>query len=534
MKKNVNGLSIVSMACSLLIAGCGSIQGAYDVKETHSNISAKADQIMAQAAPRLKPEPASRESKQEVNAPWLAGKSVPVAREVNLPTVLRRNIKVSMLEAACTGSLTSMAVCLTRDLGIPFRVMPEALIPLSQFAQRRSSGAAATPTPANVPGGGAQSQNLVIPLTEMPLSQFLELVASHYGVNYRVTDTGSVEIFRIETRVLRLRALAQKITNSVTVNTGFESQSKTTFTNTADDAIKNMKEAMLSLGTNAGDLIINPETKAVIVTDTPAAIARIEAYIDVENKRLTRRITVVMEELVVTNKTGNEVSVDWNVVFKAAGVSSGTQTSPSSLASSTASALALGVGGLGKFAGTALAVKALNEMGLTTVVRSMPLSTLNGSAASIGMPTIFDYVSQITSNSISNTSGTVSSPSIQQKEEKVGAFFSVTPEAQDDGTILLSYTLQDRAGNLTPYTVSVGGVATTIQQRNIQEISLAQRTVVRAGITHLVGGLDENTQSSTSRRLDVNAPIALGGSNSIHQNARRVLLLVTAVAEEGV
>ena len=63
---------------------------------------------------------------------------------------------------------------------------------------------------------------------------------------------------------------------------------------------------------------------------------------------------------------------------------------------------------------------------------------------------------------------------------------------------------------------------------------MAQRTVLRVGIPHLVGGLDERSDNSSSRRLDENAPILAGGSDSIRQNTRRVLLLVTAFAEEGV
>ena len=166
--------------------------------------------------------------------------------------------------------------------------------------------------------------------------------------------------------------------------------------------------------------------------------------------------------------------------------------------------------------------------------RSFPLSTTNGNSITIGLPTIFDYVSSVSSNAASTTTGTVSSPTIVQKEDKYGAFLTVTPEAQDDGQILVSVNLADRSGVLKPYTVQVQGSGTTVQQRNIQEANLSARTVMRSGTTQLIGGLDEVQNDSTTRRFDKDAPLLLGGSDSVNQNKRRIILLITAIVEDNI
>jgi len=50
----------------------------------------------------------------------------------------------------------------------------------------------------------------------------------------------------------------------------------------------------------------------------------------------------------------------------------------------------------------------------------------------------------------------------------------------------------------------------------------------------LIGGLDESQSDSTKRRVDADAPMLLGGSDSINLNRRRIILLVTAIIEDNI
>ncbi len=532
---------------TLAASGCGTQRTVREIQGQAMQLSHVATAKQNDMQQKVKDYPQLLLAQQEVNEPWLAGKSVPLAREVALPAVLRSRLnvgtqgiellgqaKVTIVSPECnptTYTLQRLASCLMSLVGVPVHVAPEALQPSAQFALRRA-GAGGSGAAANA--AAQTGPMLSVAPVEMELNTLLELADATWGVNHRVRENGTIDIYRLDTRVLHLKALAQKIPSSVTTSAGFKDESKTTYENTATDALSSMKASLMALGTLAGSVEVNADSKSVIVTDTPQAIERIEAYLESENKRLTRRITLVFEQLYVTSKQGRESAIDWNILHSKTNGATSSWVSPGSLATDNAAKAAFAASTDGAYAGSSGFIKALDEMGMTVTRRTFPVSTLSGNAQTIGLPTIFDYVASVTSSTSSGTTGTFSAPTITQKEDKYGVFLTVTPEAQDDGQILIGLNLADRSGTLTGYTVQVNGAGTTVQQRNIKEANLTARTVLRSGVTHLVGGLDETLSEGASRRLDENASIILGGADATNQSKRHMLLLVTAIAEDSI
>ncbi|UUZ66550.1 hypothetical protein LP417_33910 (plasmid) [Polaromonas sp. P1-6] len=370
---------------------------------------------------------------------------------------------------------------------------------------------------------------------DTPLVRLLDTIAVSYSVSYKLANDGVLEFYRLDSRTFRVKALAQKLSSRTLQSTGFDNNSQTIFEIKDSDALESIRKTILSMGTMAGSVTVSPETKAVIVTDTPESLDRIGRYLDDENKRLTRRVTLVVDQYYVNSKDKNEFSLDWNLVYGALGTGSTNRnfTSPGSLASDTAGAFSLTKTG-GKFSGSNLLIKALNEQGLMVQHRSFPLSTQNGVPVSLGLPTIFDYVQEVTFTPIGSGSTTQAAPTVKQKEERIGTYLTVTPEAQDDGQVIVSANFQDRTGTLNPFTITAGGFSSTIQQRNIDELSNMVRTVVRVGVPTVIGGMSEVVDQSTARRLDDMAPIVLGGSDAVKRSKRSMILVVTAIAEDGV
>jgi hypothetical protein len=366
----------------------------------------------------------------------------------------------------------------------------------------------------------------------MKLSDLLDTAAAAWAIKYRVAEDGGIELYRMQTRVLRLKALSQKIDHTDSQSTGFNAESKTTFTNTSSDVVLGMRTTLLALGTNAGSLDVNTDSKSVIVTDTPEAIARIEAFIDAENKRLNRRIKITVEELFVTNKRDREASVNWSALYNQLdGIIS--VSSPASLASANAGSLGFKPSA-SQAAGSSLLINALDEMGLNALQRTFVRTTLSGNPISLQDTTLFDYVPSITNNAVTGTTGTVSAPTVTSQSDRYGNFLTVTPEAQDDGQVLLSIVTSDRSVTLTPYKVEIQGSSTTVQQRTIPENVNSGRTVIRAGVPHLFSLYEEKQSASTGRRLDENAPLILGGSDVATQNKRHIFLVITAVVEDNI
>lgn len=545
MKCSRISLSVV-MLCSL--SACGLMQQQQAVQTSATDTETKIVSASKETISKVQDFRNVFERNQDVDAPWLAGRSIALAKEVTIPAALRNNVRVTTLASQCTSSLTALTTCLSASTGIPMRVKPDALMPLALFVPRGSSGSGSaaasasavrptsTAATANPPSQVSGSTGFAVEGVEIPIHKLLSMMDAYWGVSHKLNDEGVLEFYRLETRVLRLKAIAQQMNSVSKLNTGFNEASSTTMEIKNQDAVGSMRATLLAMGTLAGDVMISSDTKAVTVTDTPESIARIANYLDEENKRLTRRVTLIVEELVVSRKDLTEFSIDWNIVYGAVNnaATANSQRSPSSLASALAGALTLPVKGSGKFAGSSVLINALNEQGLTVAARSFPVSTLNGTPYSLGLPTIFDYVDKAQTNIATSGQGIVITPSISQKEDKIGSFVTITPDAQDDGQILVALKFENRSGTLTPYTVTASGGSVGVQQRNIDEINGIGKTVLRMGIPTIFGGVSELTDESQGRRLDSDVPLLLGGSDKIKRHKRSLILVITAIAEDGV
>lgn len=534
----------IAMLCSL--SACGLMQQQQAVQTSATETETKIVSASKDTVSKVQDFRNVFERNQDVDAPWLAGRSIALAKEVTIPAALRNNVRVTTLASQCNTSLTALATCLSASTGIPMRVKPDALMPLALFVPRGSSGSGSaaastvrptsTAAPANPSAQGPSNTGFAVEGVEIPIHKLLSMMDAYWGVSHKLNDEGVLEFYRLETRVLRLKAIAQQMNSVSKLNTGFNEASSTTMEIKNQDAVGSMRATLLAMGTLAGDVMISSDTKAVTVTDTPESIARIANYLDEENKRLTRRVTLIVEELVVTRKDLTEFSIDWNIVYGAVNnaTTANSQRSPSSLASALAGALTLPVKGSGKFAGSSVLINALNEQGLTVAARSFPVSTLNGTPYSLGLPTIFDYVDKAQTNIATSGQGIVITPSISQKEDKIGSFVTITPDAQDDGQILVALKFENRSGTLTPYTVTASGGSVGVQQRNIDEINGIGKTVLRMGIPTIFGGVSELTDESQGRRLDSDVPLLLGGSDKIKRHKRSLILVITAIAEDGI
>lgn len=555
---------ILSALVSVSLTGCGLIERQQEVRSTALTTESKINEVSKTALTRVQDFRNVFERNQDVDAPWLAGRSIPLAKEVTIPPALRNNVRVTTLAANCTTSLVAITTCLSASTGIPMRVKADALLPLGLFVPRGSTGGLAAsaasavrptstapmaggmPTPMGgpLPPGGAQSMPgssvisggpaFAIEGVDIPIYKLLGMIDAYFGVNNKLNDNGVLEFYRLDTRVLRLKAISQQMTSLSRLSTGFNDASVTSMETKNLDPVASMRATLLSMGTLAGDVVISNDTKAVTVTDTPESIERISRYLEEENKRLTRRVTLILEELVVSRKDLNEFSIDWDIVYGAIRSTANASRSPGSLASALAGALTLPVQGSGKFAGSSVLVRALAEQGLTVASRSFPISTLNGAPYSLGLPTIFDYVDKAQTNIATSGQGVVITPSISQKEDKIGSFVTITPDAQDDGQILVALKFENRSGTLTPFTVTASGGSVGVQQRNIDEINGIGKTVLRMGVPTIFGGVSESTDELQGRRLDRDVPLVFGGSDKIKRQTRSLILVLTAVAEDGV
>jgi type IVB pilus formation R64 PilN family outer membrane protein len=478
---------------------------------------------------------ASRQAAQDVGKPWLAGRARPLAREATLPAALRKNVDTTLMFAGGQADLAVLADRIARATGIGVKVRPDALLPAELFLPRLAvpaGGGTPFPARASLPDG------------PQPLPRVLDALAWRLGIYWRYTD-GAIEFYRTETRVFDVRALTLNARADARLGRasrsgaeGFENTSNTTLSSGEHDAMTSVRARIEPFLTRAGTVTAAPgASSSIVVNDTRDALDQVARFLDRENQALTRRVRLVFEEITVVSKDQAKAGIDWNLLYQ------GTRAAVSA-ASTGAAGLGAGMASTavnnGWFGGTKAIVAALSEMG--TVVRhsSVPVLTLNRRPVTHAVRTTFSYVDQVQSVSGTPVSGAalhnalLPSVSINQKQETVGSFLTLVPDAQEDGQILLSIAYDNTVAQpLKSLTFGKSDNPLEVQQITIDGNGMVQQVELRAGQPMIISGFERREDEYDRRRLTPGAPYMLGGSDRASTQRATTVVIVTAQVEEG-
>lgn len=522
--KFVVSMSLVAVAA--VVAGCASApeiavqKNAAEALQSIESGHSEFKRLLVDADTR-------RVAAQDVSRPFIAGSTQPLARGVLMPEALRKSIPVTALFRSGPVDLETALRQISSAAGILLTATPDALMPPSAFALR-TGGSSPVQAPPRVQ---FEAQGV-------PLWALLDDVARQAQVAWRPVS-GGAEFFRVETKVFQLSAIPQVANTSASLgrnggsNNVFESQSKTSFETKDQNLINGIKvavEAMLSTG---GKATIASENQTLIVTDTPVALERVSAFVADQNKIMSRRVRVMLEAIEVVDKDGSDVGVDWSLLYAVANGAL-TVTSPGSLVSAQAGSIGIS-STVGRFAGTSAVVKALSEVGVVVNRRVFPFLTTSGRPVTQAIRSTFNYVDQVQAVSVASSADTSQAPTVTQKDETVGTFVTLVPTAKSDGTIFLSLSFdQTSAQPLVPFTVGSASSSVTVQQKTIDGAGIIQEIPIKSGQSIVVGGIESITSQNTIRRLLPGAPMIAGGGDSSKVTKSRLILVVTAVAEEGI
>lgn len=474
----------------------------------------------------------ARIAAQDVAKPWLAGRARPLARELVLPEALQANIDTTLLFAG-RADLPVLAERLTRATGIAVRVRPDALLPADLFLPRL-----AVQSPLTVPA----ATQVELYTGPRPLPSTLDALASRLGIYWRYHQD-AIEFYRTQTRVFDVRSLTLSSRADVRLgrgnsegSNGFENTSNASLSSGELNALQSVAARITPFLTRAGVIgDYSAGGSTLVITDTPAVLEQIAHFIDRENASLTRRIRLVFEEITVQAKESAEGGIDWSAVYASA------QAAASLAVSSTISpgSGSLGVGlNQGPFQGSKAIVSALNEVRAVVRHSSVPIVTLNRRPVTHAVRTTFSYIDQVQSSSVAavNTSGSavgLPSVSISQKEETVGTFLTLVPDAQENGQILLSIAYDNTVAQpLKSITFGESGNQIQVQQITIDGNGTVQQVELRPGQTMIISGFERRQSEFDRRRLSAEAPLLAGGKDRAATQKTTTLVLVTAQIEE--
>ena len=473
---------------------------------------------------------------QQVEKPWLASRAVPLSRDVTLPPALRAKVNTTMLYRGGKSDLVVLAERITQATGVPVQIKPEALLPSESFLPRLNLG---TTTPV-LP----MPHQVSLEMGPQPLPKILDQISKRLNLCWRFHN-GAIEFYRTQTQVFDIRSLtlsaqaeARLGRSSSAKAGGFDSTSGTALKSTEQHTLEAIKLRLEPLLTRAGVIAAQPGAlSSLIVTDTPEALRAVARFIERENRTLTRRIRLIFEEISLQTHEDLEFGLDWDTLF-AQGSFAAALSAPVAGASVGVARAALDAAH-GPVQSSKLIVHALAKYG--TVVRhvSMPVLTLNKRPVTHAIRTTFSYIDQVKTSG-SNTTGLAGlasglpSMSVSQKEETVGSFLTLVPDAQDDGQILLSVAYDNTVAQpLKTLTIGEQSSRLQIQQITIDGNGTVQQVALRPGQPMLVSGFEQKRGETDQTRLSADAPIAFGGSDRARHNRIMTVIVITAQVEEG-
>ncbi|OZI25052.1 hypothetical protein [Bordetella genomosp. 7] len=524
------------LPCSLALltlGGCAAQQSLQALRDAiagaHTQLESGQRQFAAAASDR-----AARIAAQDVDKPWLAGRPQPLARDAVLPPALRGEIDTTLLFAGKL-DLPALAERLTRTTGIAVRVAPDALLPQSLFLPRLGNA---------VPADLATTLRVPVQAGPRPLPDTLDMLAASFGVNWRY-HRHAIEFYRMQTRVFDVRALTlssradARLGRSGSAEAGgFDNTSSTALSSGDQHALQAVRARILPFLTQAGTVAeLDGGGSTLVITDTPEVLDRIAQFIDGENQALTRRVRLLFEELTVVANDGAEGGVDWKAVYESARTAV-TATIPA-VAGSTAAALGATVES-GGFQRSQAIVSALSQSGAVLRHSSVPVLTLNRRPVTHAVRTTFSYIDQVQSMAVAGVDASLGgvalpSVSISQKQETVGTFLTLVPDAQADGRILLSIAYDNTVAQpIKSVTFGERGNQIQIQQVTIDGNGTVQQVALSPGEPVILSGFDRRQDEYDRRRLTPDAPLLAGGQDRVSRDRLTTIVIVTAMVEEGI
>lgn len=595
MKKHTLRLTVIASA--LLTTGCVSTQL---TTETRGNIALSKTTVEQNLQKAMPPSVSKHayEKSQEVDAPWIVGKSVPLARSVTMPLALQKDVQTSMMFKNQWVSLTAAAERIMLATNMIVTISPDVYLDGAALQRKAlkegGNGAAAgaqtvqpafatmpvgmpvatTPMPLPLPGAygssngpspvpvataGAGSEQRAaesangfdMPRMNAPLSQILDIIATKLSIRWKYDEaTNSIRFYRLVTKTWETPFRVSKSSYKSTLE-GETSQSSNTNAlsnrsqerSPVEDELRDMVELTAmrdnvdAVMTRSGSIFANPATGTITLTDTTDVIDAADTIISNGVRSLSRMVRLRLQTVKVTSKDNGEAGFDVS-----AAVSRALKNVPDFTVSlgSTANIASTNAGSLGlqvfsgSASGSSAMLKALAEIGDVETSTEIPIATRNRRSVYYNVRDTFSYVAS-TTPAAATTGGTGGTPGITTAQDSVGLKLFMLPEVTAKDTVMLNMSLdQSTLKSLETFSSGTGANLQSVQLPNIQGEGSSQYVPIRNGQTVVLTGFDTRSNQYDKRTLGNKIPLLAGGSLRASETRSTTIVLVTAEVVDGV
>lgn len=486
---------------------------------------------------------------------WVGGRSIVKPNGDALPTAAETASAVVLNSMGASLELKEIATEITAQTGIKVALEEHldgsAVVPTPE-PTRRSPNEAASPVPA-MPA--VRQQNGMALSWSGPLSGLLDSITTYFGLQWEYRG-GQIRIFRHEIRTFTLAALPSNSTVRSGVNTtgsssvatgasaggGSGTSTGSMLQDTAHEAtiklwddIKDTVQAMLPSGAK---VTMSPATGTMTVIAPPLAMRRIASYIEQQNTRITRQVTISVKVLRVDVTDSYDLGLDLSGVFQQlSGQYAVNLAGPQPLkvtAGTPATYLVQAIQNTqtnkGQWAtGTSLAstthavVDALQTMGKVSLMTESSVTTLNGQAAPVSVVEQQNYVAS-TATTIASGTGSTTQTQVTPATLVTGFNMQVLPRVLDDGQVLLQYGLS--LSDLKALT-EFDSNGTKVQLPDVNIRSFLQQAIMRSGDLLILAGYQSASASVGDTGLPGVGPSLFGGSVQSEKSKSIIVIMMT-------
>lgn len=396
-------------------------------------------------------------------------------------------------------------------------------------------------------GGGSTSSGTKDPLYVSDvvyngtLGGLLDVVTGKLNLAWR-WDGEQIQIYRYETKMFRLNALAGVAQMTASLNTASSTtgssggssgttssanQTGTSGQNTQIDAVTSIWEdvgsALQASLSPKGTMSMVPSAGTITVKDAPSVLRTIESQIREFNKIYSKQVLLQIQVYQVEMSDEDAYGVDWSSAWAWANNKFGVSVSTTGNTSGSGTTFKLSGSG-GSLTSASAAIQALSTLGKTSLVTSGSVISLNGQTVPLNVSREVAYL-QSSSTTVSGDSG-VSSQSLTPGLITEGFAMNFTPRVTDGNNIIMRYTVDlSSIEKITDFSSSDGSSTIQLPQRLVR--NFMQNVSVRSGETLVLTGFQQVQGQDTSSGIGSSKLWFLGGSKAANSTNRTIVIIVT-------
>jgi type IVB pilus formation R64 PilN family outer membrane protein len=280
-----------------------------------------------------------------------------------------------------------------------------------------------------------------------------------------------------------------------------------------------------------GSVVTSPATGTLTVTDTPAILARVEKFIERENRVLSRQVLINVTVLSVSLTDEDNYGLNWDMVFSELSRRYGIKNTFNQGAGGTAFSASVLDTSSSKLAGSSVLIRALSTQGRVQKQTSASVAALNHQPVPVQVVRQTAYLKSSQTTISANVGSTTSlSPGVVNS----GFTMTVLPSVLDNGTVLLQFSTDiSTLRKLNTVSSSDASGASQIQTPEVDTRNFLQRVAMKSGQTLGVSGFEQMEGGVDRQGVGAPTNFLFGGGMGARSNKDVIVILVTPVAMPG-